>query len=527
MAGFRVLRRLVADAKLDGVEAAGHSELVQRHLHGEHAGRLARGAHPERDRHVQRREAVRGAPVGRGVHHPAAHRRLLGELLVASRLLDHLVGQGAQAAIAVRPQTDPLDGRRAVADEGEHLLSGERQLHRPPGDRLGCQCHRRHVGVGPALGAEAATDVGRDDPHALRRQTDQGGDGRACRVHALGRVVQRQRVVRPDGDGRMRLHRVVVLHGRAVDLIDLDLRRRQRLLDVTLLRVRRVVRIDPIGRVEVAAIGAKLDVVSFLRVVHPHERSAMPRHLERLCDHRADDLAAKGDRVGLQHPECLVLVGRQPRRVLVCDDRDHARECLGRGGVDPGDAAACDRRLHEPEIERIADRVLEGIGGRAHDLGGAVPPLQRPPHRGGFQQLAHQLVTPVSPRSTPIRVLRASGILKALPRLRLGVRQLGIRGAVEVVERGGGAAQDLFGALRPPGLVGDPAERDSQVLDRALAGRRSPRRRTPGRRRRTLGRAPCGRGERLASGRSGRSTARIRSPCSSTVSRSGVSPGRR
>ena len=44
--GFRIARRLVARAELDGIESASRRELIHRHLAREHAGRLAGCPHP-------------------------------------------------------------------------------------------------------------------------------------------------------------------------------------------------------------------------------------------------------------------------------------------------------------------------------------------------------------------------------------------------------------------------------------------------------------------------------------------------
>ena len=108
-----------------------------------------------------------------------------------------------------------------------------------------------------------------------------------------------------------------------------------------------------LGGVEIAAVGAQLDVVRLLGIVHPHQIGGLPGDLRAFGDDRADELAAKVDLVGLQHPQLLVLVGGEPGGVLVSDHRDHAFERLGRSCVDLGDPAAGDGRLQRMQVERI------------------------------------------------------------------------------------------------------------------------------------------------------------------------------
>ena len=106
-------------------------ELVDRRLEREHAGALARRAHPRRRGHVERDEPVRRPPVRRRVHHPRRDRGLLGELLDRRRLLDDVVRDRRQPAVAAGAELEALDRRRAVAGEREHLLPRDGELDRP------------------------------------------------------------------------------------------------------------------------------------------------------------------------------------------------------------------------------------------------------------------------------------------------------------------------------------------------------------------------------------------------------------
>src|SRR5207237_1516227 len=60
-AGLGIDRGLVADAQFDGIEAAGHRQLIHRRLEREHAPALARRAPPRVRRQVEPRQPVAGA----------------------------------------------------------------------------------------------------------------------------------------------------------------------------------------------------------------------------------------------------------------------------------------------------------------------------------------------------------------------------------------------------------------------------------------------------------------------------------
>ena len=217
--GMRV--GLVADPQLDRVEPARDRELVDRRLEREHAGALAGGAHPGRRRHVERREPVRGASVRRRVHHPRDHRGLLGELLDRRGLLDDVVADRLQAAVAGGAEPQPLDRRRAVAGQREHLLPRRRELDRAAD---GLRRHRRDhdMRARRALRAEAAADVRARSPAPApaRARTR-----RRARCLPSMRPASSRRAVRPpsasqSAERRVRLHRVVVAARRLVGRVD-------------------------------------------------------------------------------------------------------------------------------------------------------------------------------------------------------------------------------------------------------------------------------------------------------------------
>jgi hypothetical protein len=65
---------------------------------------------------------------------PRGDGRLFGELLQGRRLLEHVVPDGDEPAVDVGAELDPLDRRRAMADDGELLLARQHALHRPAHD---------------------------------------------------------------------------------------------------------------------------------------------------------------------------------------------------------------------------------------------------------------------------------------------------------------------------------------------------------------------------------------------------------
>ena len=74
-------------------------------------------------RHVEPGQPVAGAAVLPGVHHPGDGGRLLGELLDGRGLLEHLVADRGDPAVAVGAEPHPRYGRGAVARQREQLLA--------------------------------------------------------------------------------------------------------------------------------------------------------------------------------------------------------------------------------------------------------------------------------------------------------------------------------------------------------------------------------------------------------------------
>ena len=133
-------------------------------------------------------------------------------------------------------ERDALLGARAVADRAEHLRARQRDLHGAVRQLRG---HRGERDVRPrrALRTEPAADEARDDAHVLGGQAEHRSELAARADHALRRVVEGEPVALPQRDGGVRLHRVVVLDGRRVHVVDLGRGARERGFGVALVRV--------------------------------------------------------------------------------------------------------------------------------------------------------------------------------------------------------------------------------------------------------------------------------------------------
>ena len=240
------LARLVHDSQLDGIDSAGDRELVDRRLEPVHPRGLARRPHPGGRGHVEGGQVVRGAHASGRVHVAGADGGLLGELPDRRGLLEHVVDNRGHGAVLSGSDPQPLDRGGAIAGEDEHLLPGHGQLHRPPESlcrQRGCDCVRARS----ALRAKAAPDVLGDHPYLIFVEPEQAREHYPPARRALGRVIDGQRAVVPEGNARVRLHRVVVLGRRAVDLIDDDFGLKQRAVRIAAVGAAGVGRVDNLG----------------------------------------------------------------------------------------------------------------------------------------------------------------------------------------------------------------------------------------------------------------------------------------
>ena len=137
--------------------------------------------------------------------------------------------------------------------------------------------------------------------------------------------------------------------------------------------------------------------------------------VQGLGDHDRDRLAEKPDLVVLQDvqplaggwiDEALVLPIRQAGRVLVGDDREHARHVGGRRRVDRAYPAKAHRARDDDGIGLAGLVELGGVARMPGDLGGAVDPRQGLADRHG----AHAGSPVISRARTMVR--RSSSTLK-------------------------------------------------------------------------------------------------------------------
>jgi hypothetical protein len=115
-----------------------------------------------------------------------------------------------QLAGAPGTERQVLDGRRAVADRGEHLGAGQHQL-----DRAACHPGRQRgqddVRPGPEPGPERAADERREHPDRGLGQPQRDCERGADKRRALRRIVHGQQIAVPGGDGREQPQRIVGL----------------------------------------------------------------------------------------------------------------------------------------------------------------------------------------------------------------------------------------------------------------------------------------------------------------------------
>src|SRR6185295_3758275 len=225
----------------------------------------------------------------------------------------------------------------------------------------------------------------------------------------------------------------------------------------------------------------------------------------------------------LEQGQLRVICAGQPRRVVRGDDGEHTRHGQGPGGVDRANRPPGDNRRHGPYVRGPVGRVLEGVPGPARNL---VRPVHPPRHEPAPAGAAPAGPVRASSQSIRTMTLRARVSLNALP-------------------GSGAAAASSASAARPNhcAVAGRPASTRSAVRARHGTGATAPMASrtsltTPPAtssaaatdttanayevRSRTFRYA-----ELPANASGGISTAVIRSPRSSVVSRSGSSPGSR
>ena len=287
-----------------------------------------------------------------------------------------------QPAVPPGAQPNPLARCRTHADKVKDLLPGHRDLdgllQRARGKR-----RQDRLAVDPELGAEAAADVGRDEPNPQRIDLERAGDGRMRLSEDLRADIDGQIIAIRHCQAAMRLHRLGELIRRRIDLIDLDVGTLERRVEIAHGAVGRkscvhrfggVRLVQPLGEVEVSRQNRDLDET---------------RRRARLFIGRRDDERngfAVMVNVGAAQHRVGARVLRRDRRVAdalrrciaIGHDHAHAGRTLGAGGVDLHDSALADRGADDEAVERLPDvPVFIRIGGFPADLQRAVDAIDR------------------------------------------------------------------------------------------------------------------------------------------------------
>ena len=244
-----------------------------------------------------------------------------------------LVIDGHQPALPGGAEPHALPRLGPVADGGEHLWPGQHQLdraiHDPRRERS-----QDHVRPGAESGPEPAAEVRDQHPHVALRYAEHGREGLAHHHRPLGRVVHRQPVAFPAGDGGEQSERVVGLRRDGERLVVDHVGGSQRGVDIAALHLQppRIAQYRRLGIVD-AEDRSRLLVVD---LDEPRRGGCL---LVRLRHHDRHVLAVVQDAVVLERErrrraEHRRRSLRESRRVLVGDHGQDARRGLRRSGVD-------------------------------------------------------------------------------------------------------------------------------------------------------------------------------------------------
>ena len=141
-------------------------------------------------------------------------------------------------AVLCRAEADALNRRRAMGRVVEHQRTGQRHFHRAS-RRARAERREQRVRANEQLAAEAAANVGRDQPHVLLWQPERLRQIRHAPVDHLVRCPDRDSVAIPGGNRGVRLHHRVRLVGRGVGRIELDGRGGEGAREIAHRRIRR------------------------------------------------------------------------------------------------------------------------------------------------------------------------------------------------------------------------------------------------------------------------------------------------
>ena len=146
--------------------------------------------------------------------------------------------------------------------------------------------------IAPAdFAAETAAEKGRDYPNIFHFEIEDIGQRMGGQVNGLRGIVHRHAAVLvPNGDGGMRLNRVVVVARRAVNMVDTRFRLRESLVRVADLDFRRFAH-DVVGHHSLGFRAFERNIRRLGVVLHRDQRRGMLRSLQRFGDDYGHGLA--------------------------------------------------------------------------------------------------------------------------------------------------------------------------------------------------------------------------------------------
>ncbi len=156
---------LVAQAKLDGIQAELLGQLVHGAFKAEHPHRFAGRPHGPGHGDIHARDLVAGQAIRRRIEAASEGGGVFDKSILAGAMRRHLQGHGGERAVGARPQAHALYGRRPVDRGLEHLLAREGHFHGPAAQFVGRQRRQRQVLVAGTLAAEATADIAAHQVH--------------------------------------------------------------------------------------------------------------------------------------------------------------------------------------------------------------------------------------------------------------------------------------------------------------------------------------------------------------------------
>ncbi len=366
--GFRIFLGVVDEPEFERIDIQFVGEFVHRALEGEHLRDGSRRAHGAGCREIGDDVFKEGFRVRALVDQPGEFHEILGVILVGRAVDDDAVGNAGEFAVLLGGEGDFLPGIRAVAVACPHLLAGVDDTHRAFGFPRG-ECDKGRVVVHVQAGAKRPADEERDDADVLWLDLEKLREALLELFHILRFVENGELAVFPEGGGGVGFHRVVMLDGDVVFVLQLH-------------------RGIGVGLVEISAVGGGLLRLGFrglaehlgeigfrilLVIFHYDEHGRMTCLLEGLGDDQGDRLgveenvrAAQGVEFFPTGPLFSLRDGHHLRDVQVGENFDHAGRFFGGGGVHFRDAALGD--VAGADVREGSFRQLE-LGGEFRGAG--------------------------------------------------------------------------------------------------------------------------------------------------------------